>query len=94
MRKRKLINKKINRLIAGCCQICKNSEINALENHRIIPGKDGGTYSPGNTIACCGSCHNLIHRGNLKIIGWFDSTCGRVLIIERDGKEEIIPSSF
>jgi len=90
MRKRRLINKKINRLIAGCCQICKNSDINILENHRIIPGKNGGTYSKDNVACCCCNCHASIHRGSLKIIGWFDSTVGRVLLIEQDGKEKII----
>jgi len=94
MKKRKLINKKINRLVAGHCQICKNSDTNVLENHRIIPGKNFGEYTANNTAVLCACCHASVHRGSLKIIGWFDSTGGRVLLIEQDGKEKIIPSSF
>lgn len=32
-----------------------------MEIHRIIPGKDGGEYKPGNVEALCGHCHYEAH---------------------------------
>ena len=90
MKKRKLINKNINRLVAGCCIVCKNDDIDVLENHRIIPGSEGGVYVGSNVVTLCSCCHSKVHRGSLKIVGWFDSTAGRVLLIEKNGKEIFI----
>ena len=91
MRKRKLINKNINKLVAGCCIVCKNDDKDVLENHRIVPGSEGGEYTTnGNVVVLCSCCHSKVHKGSLKIIGWFDSTAGKVLLIEKNGKEIFI----
>ena len=44
----KIINKKINKLMAGCCKVCGETDYAVLDNHRIIPGKNGGTYQRSN----------------------------------------------
>ncbi len=28
-----------------------------LEMHRLVPGREGGTYVLGNVIGCCEECH-------------------------------------
>ena len=91
-RKRKLINREVDKSAAKKCPICDDKDIDVLEYHRIVPGKDGGTYIPYNVVICCSSCHTLIHKDRIQIKGWFESTGGKVLIIIKDGKEKIIQS--
>ena len=89
-RKRKLINRKVDKLAAKKCQICGTDDLDTLEYHRIIHGEDGGTYIPSNVVICCSSCHTLIHKDRIQIKGWFESTGGKVLIVVKDGIEKII----
>ena len=60
MLKPKKIDKKLNRLIAGKCQICGEKRQSTLHNHRMIEGKDLGEYTPDNVISCCSNCHSDI----------------------------------
>ena len=72
------------------CQICDVQEYTLLDTHRWrIEGKDGGKYSNDNCICVCVKCHRLIHSNKIKIIGIFNSTCGKLLnYIDSSGKEQ------
>lgn len=71
------------------CQICREDTYELLDVHRWrIEGKDGGKYSNSNCICACVKCHRLIHTNNIKIIGVFNSTAGKLLnYIDSDGEE-------
>ena len=88
----KLINKKIYKRSEGKCRICGETDYDTLDVHRfVIPGKDGGEYTKGNSMACCASCHRKTHAGTIQILGWHSSTKGRVLhIIREDGEEDFV----
>jgi len=87
-KKPKKINKKQEKDSKKKCQICQYDKRAALQVHRITPGEKGGEYTENNSVVCCSNCHNRIHHGDLKIIGWFQSTAGRVLcIIDGEGQE-------
>jgi len=83
------ISKKSFKRRQGCCQICGELEYKLLDVHRWrIEGKDGGKYSNSNCICVCVKCHRLIHTNNIKIIGVFNSTAGKLLnYIDSDGEE-------
>jgi len=50
------------------CQICKGkSGDSVLEVHHIIPRSKGGTNRPDNLITLCRTCHQNLHRNNLKV---------------------------
>lgn len=44
------------------CQLCGYRRMRS-DIHRLTPGKDGGTYTPGNMVALCARCHREVHRG-------------------------------
>lgn len=48
------------RWVKGECEICGFTE--ALDVHRIVAQKDGGTYTKDNVITLCPNCHALITR--------------------------------
>ena len=88
----KLINKKIYKKSQGKCKCCGETDYNTLDVHRfVIPGKDGGRYTKGNSMTCCASCHRKIHAGNIQILSWHTSTKRKVLhIIRENGKEDFV----
>ena len=88
----KLIDKKMYKKSEGKCRICGETDYNTLDVHRaIVPGKNGGEYTKGNSICTCSNCHRKIHAGKMQILGWHNSTKGRVLhIIREDGKEDFV----
>ncbi len=45
------------------CELC--GWVGLCDAHRIVGGKDGGTYSKGNVKIVCPNCHRLIHIGQL-----------------------------
>lgn len=49
-------------LAAWPCQICGYNRMHS-DIHRLVSGKDGGAYSPGNMVALCPRCHREVHRG-------------------------------
>lgn len=88
MRKRSFVSKKIRKLAAGRCYICGEDNYNALNVHRIKHGEHGGTYKMDNITVLCANCHAKHHAGVITVVGWFNSSKGRVLNwIDEDGNE-------
>lgn len=88
MKKRKLINKKIKKLVDKKCKFCEESDYCALDVHRIIPGCVGGEYIETNCVTTCVNCHRKIHKGKIKIDRKYPSTHGWVLhYFDETGKE-------
>ena len=82
------ISKKYQKLIHGKCQLCENNNQCELDVHRILEGKNGGKYSYDNTVILCSSHHRQQQSGQIKIIGWVNSTKGRLLHwIDENNKE-------
>ena len=89
--KRPFISKKAFKHRQGKCQICGEKEYKLLDVHRIIPGEEGGKYEEGNCVCLCTGCHRKHHTKLIKIIGWFHSTKGNVLLfIDENGEEKFI----
>ena len=88
MKKRPFVSKKIRKLSEGKCRICGEDNYILLDVHRIIPGS---AYTFNGTTITCMSCHRLIHANKIKILGWVNSTAGRLLhIIDKAGKEQFL----
>jgi hypothetical protein len=88
MKNKKISNKKIYKLSAKECKICGENDYCLLNVHRIIAGEHGGKYTVYNSICLCVRCHTLVHDGQIKIIGIFDSTAGKLLhYFDQSGKE-------
>lgn len=51
----------------GECPNCK--QVRALERHRIIPGYQGGDYSPDNVVELCWDCHKKEHDNLFRELG-------------------------
>lgn len=79
--------KKLPKII---CEICGETDKNALHYHHIIPRTDPDcTNKPENIAVICSSCHSKHHLGSIEILGVLPSTklpYSRVLIFKRDGK--------
>ena len=88
----KLINKKTYKHSEGKCRICGETDYDTLDVHRLMtPGKDGGKYTIPNSVTICVLCHRKVHAGKIQILGWHNSTKGRVLhIIRENGKEDFV----
>ena len=84
------LSKKSFKRRCGKCHICGEKEYKLLDVHRWrVEGKDGGKYSNDNCLCVCVSCHRLIHANSIKIIGIFNSSCGKLLnYIDTNGKEK------
>lgn len=85
-------NKKLYKDIKGRCCICGCDIRSTLNIHRIKEGSNGGKYTENNSIVVDANCHGRIHSGEIVIIGKFQSTNGKVLIIidKSKGEDEII----
>ena len=82
-------NKKIFKREAGSCAICKDSEYTVLDTHRIVEGKNGGKYTFTNCVCLCTKCHRKEQAGLIEVLGWVNSTSGRLLhYIDEDGNEQ------
>jgi hypothetical protein len=44
----------------GHCSLCGWQ--GHCDKHRIIKGKDGGTYRHGNVVLVCPNCHRALHK--------------------------------
>jgi hypothetical protein len=76
MKKRKLINKKIKKLVDKKCYFCDCNTYELLDVHRIL---EGGEYSELNTITVCSLCHRKIHAKIIKVDRKYYSTSGWIL---------------
>ena len=72
----KLVDKKIKKLSDGKCHICKCSDYEVLDLHRIFPGEFGGKYDDQNTLTLCANCHRKVHTGIIRILGKFFTSGG------------------
>ena len=50
------------------CAICGDDE--NLEIHHIVPVHDGGQTEVDNLTLLCHECHQLVHKGVLKLKEW------------------------
>lgn len=74
------------RLSKERCEVCGYSELAAINVHHIIPRCDPRcTNDNGNLAIVCHSCHDLIHAGEITIIGVYGSSGGRKLMWFRRG---------
>lgn len=78
----------------SACSVCKST--NNLESHHIkhqasaISGfvEDGiKTHDASNIAVLCELCHNDHHSGLLTILGWKDTSLGRILEVTRNTKQ-------
>ena len=90
MRKKKLIDKKLTKLVAGECRICKNPAHEVLDVHRIGYKLEDNQYIRSNTVVICANCHRFVHEGKIIIDGWYESTAGTLLRIEEFGVERFV----
>jgi len=88
----KLINKKVYKHSEGKCIICGEIDYELLDVHRFaIAGKDGGKYWRPNITVLCSNCHRKVHAGKIQILGWHNSTKGKLLhIIRENGEEDFV----
>ena len=81
----------------GACS-CLISTAGGKEVHHIAPQHlanaegligDGGLkkHSPGNLVTLCTKCHDLVHSGEINIIGHVSTSKGRKLKIDRQTKQ-------
>ena len=77
------------------CEICGFPEPQALEEHHIIPRHDPRSHNNNSNLAIlCGSCHNLIHSGEIIILGVYQSTGGRILMHHRKDEPPPLEEKF
>jgi hypothetical protein len=78
----------LKKLFHKVCFFCGENDYDLLDVHRILEGRNGGTYDPNNTLCCCSKCHRMIHSRRIQIFGKHYSTSGRwVVHYNFDGTE-------
>jgi len=77
------------------CEVCGFDRTAALNFHHIIPRCDPRCTNDNHNLAVvCHSCHDLIHAGEIIIIGVYPSTGGRKLMWFREGEQPPLPKEF
>jgi hypothetical protein len=77
------------------CEICAFDAPAALNIHHIIPRCDPRCTNDNNNLAIvCHTCHDLIHAGEITIIGVYSSTGGRKLLWFREGEVPPLEKEF
>lgn len=77
------------------CEMCGYDRPAALNIHHIIPRCDPRCTNDNENLAVvCHSCHDLIHAGELIIIGVYSSTAGRKLMWFREGDPPPLEEKF
>jgi len=66
-------------VIVDRCQICGSTD--NLDNHHIIFQRDAPTKRKNkeNLVVLCESHHNAVHRGELNVKGWVQTSTGKML---------------
>jgi hypothetical protein len=72
---------------SGKCFFCPCSTYEALQCHRIVPGCEGGTYDPRNTLVLCSNHHALVTTGLIKVLARRYGTGGSYIHAVVEGKE-------
>lgn len=83
--KKPFIGKKAFKRRHRCCQICEEERYKLLDVHRIT---HGGKYEESNCVCICTTCHRKHHTELITIIGWFDSTAGKILLYRDENGQE------
>jgi len=82
-------------LIKNRCEVCGFDRTAALNFHHIIPRCDPRCSNDNHNLAVvCHSCHDLIHAGEIIIIGVYPSTGGRKLMWFREGEQPPLLKEF
>jgi len=77
------------------CEVCGDIRVAALNVHHIIPRCDPRCSNNNyNLSIVCHTCHDLIHAGEIVIIGVYDSTDGRKLMWFKEGEEPPLERQF
>lgn len=77
------------------CEVCQESRVAALNVHHIIPRCDPRCTNNNHNLAIvCHTCHDLIHAGEIIIVGVYQSTAGRRLVWFKSGEQPPIPEEF
>ena len=83
------------KLIKHFCEICEFDRPAALNFHHIIPRCDPRSSNDNHNLAVvCHTCHDLIHAGEITIIGVYSSTGGRRLMWFRIGEDPPLEREF
>jgi len=83
----------IKKLKEGRCFFCAESDLKLLDNHRIVPGSQGGKYHWLNILVVCAKCHRKIHCGRIWVDRKYHSTAGMIVHFWEDGEEHWRPES-
>ncbi len=77
------------------CEVCGYDNPSALNIHHIIPRCDPRCTNDNHNLSIvCHICHDLIHAGEITIIGVYDSTFGRKLMWFKDGQDPPLEKQF
>lgn len=88
-------HRKQPKLSKEACEICGYNNPAALNIHHIIPRCDPRCSNDNHNLSVvCHTCHDLIHAGQVTIIGVYDSTNGRQLMFYREGQEPPLERCF
>lgn len=84
------------KLSKSACEICGYSKSDrAINYHHIIPQADPRCTNNNNNLAVvCHCCHDLIHAGEITIIGVYKSTGGRKLMFFHKGENPPLEKDF
>ena len=92
MRRRKRGQPKLEK---RSCEICAFDRPSALNIHHIIPRCDPRSSNDNHNLAVvCHTCHDLVHAGEITIIGVYSSSAGRKLMWFRQGEEPPLEKEF
>jgi hypothetical protein len=77
------------------CEVCGDTRVAALNIHHIIPRCDPRCSNDNHNLSIvCHTCHDLIHAGEITIIGVYDSTDGRKLLFFKEGEEPPLEKQY
>jgi len=85
------------KLTKDFCEICKTDNKKVLNIHHIIPRCDERcTNNNSNLTVLCSNCHDMVHCGEIIIIGIYPSTGlnGRTLLFYKRGEEPPLEEQF
>jgi len=84
-------------VIRRICSICDNDISKELEVHHILHQESAvkGFVTPGikknhagNLTVLCEECHTKHHTGQIEIIGWQETSAGKVLVVNEKKKQK------
>jgi DNA mismatch repair protein MutS len=89
-------------IIRRVCSICKNDVSKELEVHHIVHQESAikGFIAPGikknhagNLTVLCEGCHTKHHTGQIEIIGWQETSAGKVLVVneKKQKQKKLLP---